>query len=399
MPFLALFRIVALATSVNLAAISVAVAAAPIFQLTSSTGADVRPSWSPDGKRIAFQSNRSGDYQIYVVGADGSNEKALTTTQQDFRHPAWSPDGKLLAVDAGGSGVREVYTIDVETGQMNQVTRLGTNLSFPSFSPDGKKLSFFAYKDGELALWTVAADGSDPKLLVPAVASEKRSQCTFACHSASWSPDSSRLAVATSGQAEVWTVNAVDGTDLRKISPDGENSHFPLYLSDGRLLYVTEHVTPGHSWTDVWAVQPGVSDTPDLVLGDIQAQGPFEFSSDGQQLLFASPRNGNFEVYLVTLSAEGKEALKTKSGETQPAPGMAHPAGLPGGTTSAPVTSANVPASGASAPAAAAPTSTQTNPATGPEAWMYLGALGAVALVWLGVEASAWRRRRRSRDN
>jgi Tol biopolymer transport system component len=321
----------------------------------------------------------------------------------DFRHPSWSPDGKQLVVDAGNSGVREVYTVDVDSGQTKQVTQLGTNISFPSWSPDGKMISFYVYKEGELALWTVGADGSGPRELVPGIASERKQQCTFACHAAAWSPDSQRLAVATNGQAQVWTVRAADGTDMRRVSPDGLNSHFPMYLADGQLLYVVEHVTPGHSWTDVWSVKPGINDTPDLVLGDIQAQGPFEFSADGQQLLFSSPRSGSFDVYLVTLTDEGKEALKTKSGETQPAPGM-HPANVQGGTQPAP----NVPGApivpGAPA-AASAPSAAAASPANqsdesffGGDARIYLGALGAVALIWLGVEASAWRRRRRTRD-
>ena len=362
--------------------------------------------FAPPGARTASwllsRATARGDYQIYVVANDGSAERVITTGQRDYRHPSWSPDGKQLLVDAGSAGVREVYSVDVESGETKQLTQLGANISFPSWSPDGKMISFYVYKDGELALWTSGADGSAPRELVPAVASERRQQCTFACHAAAWSPDSSRLAVATNGQSQVWTVKAADGTDLRRISPDGLNSHFPMYLADGQLLYVVEHVTPGHSWTDVWSVKPGIDDEPALVLGDIQAQGPFEFSSDGQQLLFSSPRSGNFEVYLVTLSNEGKEALKTKSGETQPAPGM-HPANVPGGAQPAPNPPGAAVAPGA--PAASAPAAPAASPANesggslfGGDATLYLGALGAVALVWLGVEASVLRRRRRSRD-
>ena len=72
---------------------------------------------------------------------------------------------------------------------------------------------------------------------------------------------------------------------------------------------MTEHITPGRAWTDVWSVRPDAPDQPEAVLQDVQAQGPFDFSSDGTSMLFASPRGGNFEVYVVELSEAGKQAL------------------------------------------------------------------------------------------
>src|SRR3977135_4526906 len=75
-----------------------AVAASPIRQLTSSTATNVRPAWSPDGKSIAFQSNRDGPYHIYVMNTDGSNLRQLPSGDTDDRHPTWSPDGKAIAV-------------------------------------------------------------------------------------------------------------------------------------------------------------------------------------------------------------------------------------------------------------------------------------------------------------
>src|SRR5205823_46807 len=113
-------------------------------------------------------------------------------------------------------------------------------------------------------------------------------------------------------------------------------SHFPLYLADGRIAYVTEHINPGQSWTDIWAMTPGSTAQPAALLQDVQVQGPFDFSPDGQRLLFSSPRNGNFDIYVATLDAAGKDALKKLSSETELAPALAaagHPAGL--STTSA----------------------------------------------------------------
>jgi Tol biopolymer transport system component len=96
-------------------------------------------------------------------------------------------------------------------------------------------------------------------------------------------------------------MRASDGGDLQRVSPESEagSSHFPIYLADGRLLYVTEHITPGQAWTDIWAVPPGGQQRQPL-MQDVQAQGPFAISADGQWLLFFSPRGGNFDIYRVS---------------------------------------------------------------------------------------------------
>jgi hypothetical protein len=205
-----------------------------------------------------------------------------------------------------------------------------------------------------------------------------------------------------------------DGTDQVKVSQDDPTgrSHFPEYLADGRLAYVTEHINPGQSWTDVWAVTPGSNQPPVALLQDVQAQGPFDFSPDGSKMLFFSPRNGNFDIYVATLDASGKDALKQLSGETELAPALAaagHPAGLStsGQPASAPVPAASTPAVPApqpgSAPVAAAPAASTPNAAATEPGILpagispYVLALGGLAVIWALVEGVMIARRRSRR--
>src|SRR5258707_2640722 len=297
------------------------------------------------------------------MAADGSDRRLVSQGSVDDRHPAWSPDGKMLAVDTGTDLKREVALIDTTSGARTQITTMDAFASFPSWSPDGNRLSFYVYQKGNLDIFTVGNDGSNLVKMTQTLASENKSQCTFACHVATWSPDGSRLAYADGNQTTVYTMRSDDGTDQQKVSHDDPTgrSHFRLYLSDGRLAYVTEHINPGQSWTDIWAVTPGNGQAPAALLQDVQVQGPFEFSPDGQRLLFSSPRNGNFDVYVATLDAAGKDALKRLSSETELAPALAaagHPAGLAtsAGSTQVPVGAPAVqPAPASGAPEAAAP--------------------------------------------
>jgi Tol biopolymer transport system component len=287
-----------------------AIGASPIRQLTSSTATNVRPAWSPDGKSIAFQSNRDGPYHIYVMNNDGSNLRQLTSGDNDDRHPNWSPDGKVIAVDTGDQVKREIALIDIASKNRTQITKLGMTAQFPSFSPDGKTIAFFLYNLGIMDLWTVGNDGGKPAAVTRQLATEANNQCTFACHAARWSPDGSRVAFSDGDNARVLLMASLASGSATPISPDDEKSHFPVFLADGRIVYVSEHVSATQSYTDLWIVDPNNTSAARTELAqNIQAQGPFELNKDGTELLFFSPRTGNFEIYSVTLDAAGKAAL------------------------------------------------------------------------------------------
>ncbi len=290
--------------------------ASPIRQLTATQAANLRPSLSPDGKRIAFQSNRDGPYHIYVMDADGANARRVTSGDSDDRHPSWSPDGKFLAIDSGDQTKREIWLIDVATGTRTQITKLGMIASFPSWSPDGRRLAFFTYQAGVMDLWTVGRDGSALGALTKTLASETNQQCTFACHAPAWSPDGGRLALADGDGSRIVLMSSLVAGAQTPISPSEERSHFPIYTKDGQIIYVTEHVSQDQSWTDLWLTDPQKSDQRTEVAQGVQVQGPFEISADGTQLLFHSPRSGNFEIYSVTLDEAGKAALAEKPQHT-----------------------------------------------------------------------------------
>jgi TolB protein len=84
-----------------------------VRRLTSGPGMDMRPAWSPDGKRLAFTSNRDGNYEIYLVNADGSGLRRLTHNPERDDYPAWHPDGRHLAVVSERAGRFDLYLVEV----------------------------------------------------------------------------------------------------------------------------------------------------------------------------------------------------------------------------------------------------------------------------------------------
>jgi len=110
--------------------------------LTCNPAQDRDPSWSPDGKKIAFTSDRDGNYEIYIMDADGKNQRRLTFSPRSDRYPAWAPDSEKIAFTSDRDINDEIYVINVNTGTLERLTRKLSFDSCASWSPDGSKIAY-----------------------------------------------------------------------------------------------------------------------------------------------------------------------------------------------------------------------------------------------------------------
>jgi Tol biopolymer transport system component/DNA-binding winged helix-turn-helix (wHTH) protein len=139
-------------------------------QVTTHSGLDMHPAMSPQGDAIAFVSDRSGSFEIYVRGLSGaSGEVPLTSDGAQNLQPAWSPDGRFIAYHANKNG--GIWVIPARGGTARQVSSIGAR---PAWSPDGTRIAFQTDELGDIApngysaqvgstIWIVNADGTNAR--------------------------------------------------------------------------------------------------------------------------------------------------------------------------------------------------------------------------------------------
>jgi Tol biopolymer transport system component/predicted Ser/Thr protein kinase len=130
--------------------------------LISSTRDDESPQFSPDGKKIAFQSSRSGSLEVWICDADGSNAVQVTSFGgPDVSTPRWSPDGGRIAFDSNATGEWDIYVVGANGGKPQRMTTNPANDGNPSWSHDGQWIYFDSARTGEQQVWKMSANGGE----------------------------------------------------------------------------------------------------------------------------------------------------------------------------------------------------------------------------------------------
>jgi Tol biopolymer transport system component len=314
------------------------------------------PVWSPDGRRIAYLSQRPGKEiytEIYVVNADGRGQRRLARDVTFFATPAWSPDGRTLAFEGVRDGTTGVYSVNADGSGKRRLARVG---AAPAWSPGGEKIAFFSASTlylmnadgsehqaltkkivgrnrslawspagGELAflrgqgcndfafnLYVVRSDGSGLRNLTSTLGPSQWGPST--CHNGRfpaadpvWSPDGRKLAFVRPNASlgdPIYVVNA-DGSGLRRLTQSPALDADPAWSPDGHKL---AFVRKGDDNSEIYVMNADGSGQRNLTRNPAFDADP-AWSPDGRKLAFVSNRDGNYGVHVMNADGSGQRRL------------------------------------------------------------------------------------------
>jgi Tol biopolymer transport system component len=210
-------------------------------RLTFDSADDQRPDISPNGKQIAFSSRRvtetnpTGDSELFVMNSDGSDVTQLTFNSGIDSWARWSPNGKWIAFHSDAGGNFEIYVIRPDGSELTNVTNYSGLDQFPEWSPNGKQLAIRR----DSALYLIDLDGSNAILLAASAGINQM---------ASFSPSGKQLAFLSTreGYPSVFVMDAEAGSEQVNLTPKPDgipasqwSSRAPDWSRNGQYIYFT----------------------------------------------------------------------------------------------------------------------------------------------------------------
>lgn len=174
------------------------------------------PAWSPDGTKIAYDSHKGGNWNVWVMNSDGTHTRQLTNNSHFDGEPTWSPDGTQIAFVSSRSGRDQVWQYTLATGKVKQLTSTGTN-DHPAWSPDGTQIAFASHRSGTWQIWILTLSGGVRRLTNDAGNDENPS----------WSPDGTQIAYDSTpvgGNADIWAISVATGATVRETSSPAQET-------------------------------------------------------------------------------------------------------------------------------------------------------------------------------
>jgi len=275
-------------------------------RIWSGNGLQVTPSWeidfaslcdssidSPIQGTLLFDTNRDGNWEIYSIGADGSDPTRLTDSRAQDYGPWPSPDGSRIVFFSRPSGINHIYTMDIDGQNVLKVPGVPGPSAGPVWSPDGSQFVFVSFFDGDAEICTASADGTDFRQLTDNAGGD---------FEPTWPPDGEHI--GWSGESpdgsHIFTMH-IDGSDVRQLTVGSSFNGYAHWSPDGaRVAFCSDRTG---AW-EIYAMDPDGSNVVQLTSFGSRSAAP-RWSPDGTRIVFQSDRDGDTEIYI--MNADGSD--------------------------------------------------------------------------------------------
>lgn len=263
--------------------------------LTADDFTDRHPALSPDGTRVAFESDRGGQPDIWVIRVNGTDLRQITNHPAEDAWPTWSPSGDRIAFSSTRDDAQgEIYTVSANGGAVTRITTDPAADTEPAFAPSGGQIAFTTTRFGSTrVIATVKPTGGEPTRLIPG-------------EQAAWSPDSSTIAYVSresDPSGDVRTFALADGAQTVVSAQRATAETNPAWR--GVFSMLLGIVDSGHVGDDVWAADALGGDRHDLTnRPELSETGP-AYSPDGELLAYTE-FNDESAGRLVVSDADGR---------------------------------------------------------------------------------------------
>ena len=250
-----------------------------VTQLTDDRVADVQPCFSPDGQRIAFASNRAGNWDIWIIALQGGRATQATHSPQHEVHPSFSHDGKQLAYCQFNDRTHQWELWVVNLAQPDSRRMIGPGL-FPQWSPKSDSIVYQRARERGgrwFSIWRIDLENGEPKFPMELAASSE-----MALIQPSWSPDGewvtygtaqvgtgdevSDSGASTMTRGDIWIVRA-DGSSPVQLTDAGGVNFGSVWGSDDRVYFASRQ----NGCENIWSVRPMVHSTEKLAATPLEA--------------------------------------------------------------------------------------------------------------------------------